>query len=346
MNIIYYICAWECLYWYIGYKERSCQDIIIFANLSGNPSNFNMHCIGTNSCRDAKVMVSSNDDSVVLYGNSINCVNNYACFDASFVIIGLNEFKLDCNGNGACDLTAINMISLNPVQPNTAIYVNCYSGRDVCRELLVNGVSAKKVYVKCNVDDAKYECNSIHVRSSIYNLYINYVSQYTQLKILQVHCPLNPFRISNEYSIDNMDIDSCYIDLNNAGDNTEIYTIYGVPQTNVLNTNIDGDTEVFCDFDWYQERRYKFKSTTHMDTYCKDNTTIQTNIINKVANNEITLKLSDPNSNTISCDNNDCVIYISSQVNRISKISCPTGNYLCSVLWYVKIICTFRIFKK
>ena len=148
---------------------------------------------------------------------------------------------------------------------------------------------------------------------------------------------MNPFTMEAMYDISNIDQNSCYIDLNYGGNNADIYAIYGTSQTKILKTNIGGNTELWCDFDWFYDHRYKFGLNEANTIFCSNNASIQSNIIDKLATNEIVLKTSNPNLKEISCesDNTNCVLFIPTQYNLNQNVMCPKGEYTCSVIWCV-----------
>ena len=141
--------------------------------------------------------------------------------------------------------------------------------------------------------------------------------------------------MSNNYQISNINPDSCYIDLNNGAANTEIYSVYGLLQINMLDPgSIGNGVKVFCDFDWLHV--YEYDLPTQIDQICFDINNIETSIISKLLNNETIVKTSQPYSNEISCynDNNNCIMYVLQQYNPINTIICPNGDYACSIIWY------------
>ena len=279
-------------------------------NLTNNEPEFNINCVGQYSCGWSRAIISSDNISEYnAYGN-VNCNGNNTCFDATFVFIGFNQVNINCDGYEACTWTGISLTSWDINEKHNKLSVNCYRGVHVCRQMQIIGLATSNVNVTCHSNTYGEECRST-----------------------QVYCPINPFKNANNYSISNMDPNSCYADLNFPSIGSRIYAIYGVPQTSIISPNSNGLTELLCEFDWFDERAY-FHGTSDIESFCIDGESIKNNMLNRIVNNQITLKLSDPNSNEISClnSNNDCVIYAMQQYNPIKNIICPNGDYICSVV--------------
>ena len=282
----------------------------IYVNLSDSQYQFNMDCSGASSCNAVRGIVKADNNQASIYDSNVNCTSNDACYNSFIDFIGVNQVNVICNGHRACKWAKISSLSWDINQKYNNLNIHCHDGQQVCEQLLVNGLGISNVNVTCHSSLNGFQCANI-----------------------QVYCPINPFKNSNNYSISNMDSNSCYIDLNNRGDYARIYTIYGIPQSHIINTNSNGLTELLCEFDWFNERTY-FYGISNPGSFCIDSESIENNILNKIINNEIVLKLSDPNSNEISClnDNNNCVIYAMQQYNEIKNIICPNGDYTCSIV--------------
>ena len=149
----------------------------------------------------------------------------------------------------------------------------------------------------------------------------------------KVYCPIHPFNSIQNNSISNIDANSCYVDLDNVGDGADIYAIFGELQSNVLNVN-DHRSTLYCDVDLLTSQN----GIGNQNSICNDVNFIG-NALSKISTNQSILKLSDPNSNKISCQNDaDCIIHISQQLMPLNTISCPNGGYNCYIMWYEYVI--------
>ena len=143
------------------------------------------------------------------------------------------------------------------------------------------------------------------------------------------------------YHYSNIDPDTCNANLNFEGDSTQFWTPYGIIGINVKNINPESDTFVYCEFNWWNE--YYFELDSISQTYgilCYDFTIIQNNYIDILKNDPNYIVLSNPYSNNISCNNNDCIMYISQSLNSWEEaahnIYCPDN--ICNVVWFVLFI--------
>ena len=139
---------------------------------------------------------------------------------------------------------------------------------------------------------------------------------------------------TNYYDYNNIDPNTCNVYLNYGGYSSDIYTPYGTDAINVNDFALNTRVEVHCEFDGWNGFVYELTTETQKyGTLCND--TISSNI-NKIKNNPNLIVLPNPHSNIVSCNNSDCVIYASPQINTITSpmnINCNTG--LCSIVWYV-----------
>ena len=171
------------------------------------------------------------------------------------------------------------------------------------------------------------------------------------MQYIQVNCPINAFGlITNDtnndsyYSYDNINPNTCNFNLNWGAYGSEFYTPYGIVAINTDNAiTADSEVKVYCEFDWFNSNEWEINATNNYQehgTVCYDRNIIQTEYINVLKDNPNYTILTKPHSNTISCDNSNCVMYISHQLNTWKSginINCPNDKYTCSVVWYVSI---------
>ena len=267
---------------------------------------FQINCIDPRSCAYTRgIITAGNENDVIISTRDsyVNCFSDSSCLDASFVFTGIHNVELNCHGTESCKWLGITSKSWNTNQKYNTLNVNCYTGTYVCQNLTINGMSSSNVNIICHSNINGNECD-----------------------VIQVYCPINPFINNNNYSLSNIDANSCNIDFNGAGWGI-INAIYGTTQSNISNTNNNDNNILICDFDWL----YK-----HI--WCNNSQLISTNVINKFIENNLTMKISNPNSNELSCDNNNCIMYAFEQNIPITNVICPNGNYSCSIIWYIKYI--------
>ena len=143
----------------------------------------------------------------------------------------------------------------------------------------------------------------------------------------------------NYYDYTNINPNTCNLNFNYGGYSSEIYTPYGTAVINANDIELNSGVEVYCEFDGWNE--YVYELNTESQEYgslCNDTNIL--NNINLIKDNPNIIVLPNPHSNTISCNNSDCVIYASPQLNTITSpmnINCNTG--LCSIVWYVHLHC-------
>ena len=140
------------------------------------------------------------------------------------------------------------------------------------------------------------------------------------------------------YHYSNIDPNTCYVDLNFGGDSTEFWTPYGIIGINVKHVNPETNTDVYCEFDSWNRYYYQLNSINQpKGILCYDKETIQDQYIDILKNNPNYIVLSNPHSNNVSCTNNNCIMYISQDLNiwegRTKNIHCSNG--ICTVVWFV-----------
>ena len=265
---------------------------------------------------------------------NVECNGKKSCKYTSFTFIGINNISINCAHEYACYDVRLSAKTLNDI-PSGSVTVNCVEGIEVCKYLSVDGISMSSVNVLCPDNDNS--CREI-----------------------QVYCPIHPFGsiITNQssidyYTYDNINKDSCRINLAFRGDDADIFTIYGTQQTRIERANPDGFSKVYCGFDWSINRFHLLASNPSFDDHCDNGTYIQDKYISKLIstdvslNNDIGLLLSDPHSYKTKCPAKDCIVYASPKINPSTCIECPIEPFTCTVYWYVYIWCfsNWYIFK-
>ena len=301
--------------------------------LRDESSTVDIRCLGTGACLDSTFMIdtpslTNNADNDILTNMdipriSVECTGFDSCFLGVLTIIGTTNFELNCSGVYACDELGLTVLSLDDT-PSGTVTINCNESRS-CLDMIADGITLETVTINC------FDGNDV-----CYNM--------------QVYCPIHPFGLitndtNNEiyYSYDNINPNTCNLNLNFEGYSTEIYTPYGEVAVSVTGFNIDGTgsaIEVYCEFDWWNQYDYQISTTNQPEgVKCFDKNIIQTQYIDVIKSNPNYIVLSTPHSNEISCNNNDCVMYISQQLITWKSpmiINCPDDNiHGCSVLWYI-----------
>ena len=305
--------------------QHACHDIVAKILLRNENSQLNIVCNGKEGCYEGIFNIDTMLSNDIINSESqihIECIGEKSCYKGAFAITGINNVNISCEYAYACYHMALTSITLNEL-PSGTLTANCISGYEVCKCLIVNGVSMESISVTCPYagDTDQYECWG-----------------------LQVYCPINPFGMisdnenNNQYlDINSVNENTCYVDLGFTGNKAEVYAIFGISQTRILNTNAWGDSEIWCELDWFNRIIWTFNDTND-DDYCINNE-ITKDKINKISNGELSLITNDAHSSVVSCPNNniDCIIYISPQLTKLNDIKCPIGANECSVVWYVVI---------
>ena len=307
--------------------QHACHGIVANILLRNENSRLNIVCNGQEGCFEGIFIIDTMLSRDIMNTKSqinIECIGEDSCYEGSFTFIGINNVNISCEYAYACYHMALTSTTLNEL-PSGTLTANCISGYEVCKCLIVNGISMESIQVTCPYGD-----NENNHRFSCWGL--------------QVYCPINPFGLITDdsqantyYNINNIDQNTCFVDLGFNGDHAEIYAIFSIPQTRIINANPSGFSRIGCELDWFNYR-YHTLNTTNWDDYCSENRHINRNI-ELIKNNSLSLVTPNSHSNTVSCSNtNDCVIYISPQLTPVKTINCPKGNNnICSIVWYVFI---------
>ena len=120
-----------------------------------------------------------------------------------------------------------------------------------------------------------------------------------------------------------------------------VYTINGIIN---IETQMKFVRSYHCNFEfWGAKTLVKFPSneiTYYDELYCIDNETINTQIINAIDNNGVSLLYSNHYNDMINCDDTkDCYVYVSKGPTNVNEIYCPNGNFKCVVVCLVQNAC-------
>ena len=144
-----------------------------------------MHCPDPYSCAYTRGLITTNNDSNGVISNidsNINCYTDNSCFDASFVITGIDKVELNCNGKESCKWAGITLRSWNINQIYNELNVNCYNGMFVCQAMSINGLLTSKVNVTCYSDNFDNECFDLQV-CKVYCLFGGCLNKYMDVFI-------------------------------------------------------------------------------------------------------------------------------------------------------------------
>ena len=221
----------------------------------------------------------------------IQCHGNISCQYVTLLFVGINDIDVYCHGNESCYGMETTSYSN---QSHLDLY--CLYGKNVCRIGVINGISSGSINIVCG--------KNVYTQNSCLGL--------------QIYCPIN-----------DINGQSCNIDFGFNAWHSDIYTIYGRSQTNIMNMRSGDNIKIFCGFEWFTDRdRWD-------NNNCSDVAIFE--YMDKLSNNNIALMLPDPYSQNINCQHNtDCVVYVSTKITPLNHINCPP-NKECSIVWCVLI---------
>ena len=291
-------------------KVNQCKNIIGNIILRNEESIFNLKCMGRFTCSGSSFIVETLETNYnISLSRSIvsECHGSYSCHDGSITYLNIPKAHVICRDGNACSNLDVTLSS--NTNWNGILSVDCLNGDSVCKDISINAISAKSLTIQCRNDTNT--CDN-----------------------MRVYCPMYPFNQFGLYNYGNINTNSCYIDFDNSYYTSNIYAIYGVIQTEII--NIISEHYLYCDFNLFGNHLWILNDNDWHDYYCYNQLSIENNILTKLNNNNTQIILSNPYSSSLDCSINidECYVFLSQRIVPSNEINCMNSN-VCSVIWFV-----------